>query len=42
VGQGEVKQTVEVADIAPTLARLLQVRAPAQAQGKPLPLPVSH
>jgi hypothetical protein len=42
VGQGEVKQAVEVADIAPTLARLLQVRAPAQAQGKPLPLPVSR
>jgi Type I phosphodiesterase / nucleotide pyrophosphatase len=39
VGQGEVKQKVEVADIAPTLARILQIPAPAQAQGQPLPLP---
>lgn len=42
IGQGEVKQPVEVADIAPTLARILQVRAPAQAQGKPLPLPIGR
>lgn len=41
VGQGEVAPRVEVADIAPTLARILGVRAPAQAQGKPLPLPVA-
>jgi len=40
VGQGEVKQRVEVADIAPTLAGILHVRVPAQAQGKPLPLPL--
>lgn len=39
VGRGEVKQRVEVADIAPTLAAILQVPAPAQSQGKPLPLP---
>ncbi|QPF71921.1 alkaline phosphatase family protein [Roseateles sp. DAIF2] len=42
IGQGEVKRPVEVADIAPTLARILQVRAPAQAQGKPLPLPIGR
>ena len=41
VGRGEVTQRVEVADIAPTLAGILQVRVPAQAQGKPLPLPLS-
>lgn len=39
VGQGEVKTRVEVADIAPTLARILTIPAPAQAQGRPLPLP---
>lgn len=39
VGRGEVQQRVEVADIAPTLAKILQVRAPAQAQGQVLPLP---
>ncbi|WP_349740665.1 alkaline phosphatase family protein [Roseateles cavernae] len=39
VGRGEVKQRVEVADIAPTLAAILQVPAPAQSQGRPLPLP---
>lgn len=39
LGQGEVKTPVEVADIAPTLARLLGIPAPAQAQGKPLPVP---
>jgi len=39
VGRGEVAQRVEVADIAPTLAGILQLRAPAQSQGKPLPLP---
>jgi len=39
VGRGEVARKVEVADIAPTLAQILHVPAPAQAQGKPLPLP---
>ena len=38
VGRGEVAQRVEVADIAPTLAAILQVRTPAQSQGKLLPL----
>ncbi len=39
VGQGAVKTWVEVADIAPTLAGILQVSVPRQSQGKPLPLP---
>lgn len=39
VGRGEVKERVEVADIAPTLAKILRLRAPAQAQGQVLPLP---
>ena len=39
VGRGEVRQRVEVADIAPTLAGLLGLRVPAQSQGRPLPLP---
>lgn len=39
VGRGEVKTPVEVADIAPTLANILHVRTPAQAQGRVLPLP---
>lgn len=39
-GHGEVDTRVEVTDIAPTLAGLLGVRAPAQSEGKPLPLPV--
>ncbi|MFG6446649.1 alkaline phosphatase family protein [Roseateles sp. BYS180W] len=38
-GQGQVSQRVEVADIAPTLAQILGVPAPAQAQGRPLPRP---
>jgi predicted AlkP superfamily pyrophosphatase or phosphodiesterase len=38
LGAGRVDQTVEVVDIAPTLARLLHVAAPAAAEGKPLPL----
>lgn len=42
VGAGEVKQRVEVADIAPTLAQILQLRSPAQSQGKPLPLPLAR
>ncbi|UXH78756.1 alkaline phosphatase family protein [Roseateles amylovorans] len=41
VGQGEVAQRVEVADLAPTLARILGIPAPRQAQGKLLPLPAS-
>ncbi|MBI5718474.1 MAG: alkaline phosphatase family protein [Burkholderiales bacterium] len=39
VKAGRVTQRVEVADIAPTLARLLGVAAPSAAEGKPLPLP---
>jgi arylsulfatase A-like enzyme len=39
LGTGRVEQTVEVADIAPTLARFLGVAAPAASEGKPLPLP---
>lgn len=38
VGQGQVNTPVEVADIAPTLAALLGLRAPAQSVGKPLPV----
>jgi arylsulfatase A-like enzyme len=38
VTAGRVDQTVEVADIAPTLARLLAVPAPAGSEGKPLPI----
>jgi len=38
VGAGRVDTTVEVADIAPTLARLLQVPAPSGSEGKLLPL----
>jgi predicted AlkP superfamily pyrophosphatase or phosphodiesterase len=36
---GRVDARVEVVDIAPTLARLLGVPAPAQSEGRPLPLP---
>ena len=39
LGTGRVEARVEVADIAPTLARLLGVPVPAQSEGKPLPLP---
>ncbi len=38
VKAARVEQRVEVADIAPTLARLLGLAAPAAAEGKPLPL----
>ncbi len=38
-GQGEVKQPVAVADIAPTLARMLGLPAPRQSQGQVLPVP---
>lgn len=36
---GEVAQRVGVADLAPTLARILGVPAPAASEGRPLPLP---
>jgi predicted AlkP superfamily pyrophosphatase or phosphodiesterase len=36
---GRVDQRVEVADIAPTLARVLGVAAPSAAEGRPLPRP---
>lgn len=38
-GQGEVTQPVVVADIAPTLARLLKLPTPKQSQGQVLPVP---
>ena len=38
VTPGRVAQTVEVADIAPTLANLLGVAVPAASEGKPLPI----
>jgi predicted AlkP superfamily pyrophosphatase or phosphodiesterase len=38
VARGRVDQTVEVTDIAPTLARILAVAAPAASEGKPLPV----
>jgi predicted AlkP superfamily pyrophosphatase or phosphodiesterase len=38
VGQGEIKTRVEVADLAPTLAVLAGLPAPAQAQGRDLKL----
>lgn len=38
-GAGKVDHVVEVADIAPTLARLLRVQAPAASEGRLLPLP---
>ena len=38
VGQGEVKARVEVADLAPTLAAIAGLPAPAQAQGRDLKL----
>lgn len=39
MGTGKVDKRVEVADIAPTLAKMLGVAAPPASQGKPLPLP---
>lgn len=39
VGRGEVREPVEVADIAPTLARVLGLAAPRDAQGRVLPAP---
>ncbi|MFG6486598.1 alkaline phosphatase family protein [Roseateles sp. BYS78W] len=38
VGQGEVKTRVQMADLAPTLAGIAGLPAPAQAQGKDLQL----
>ena len=38
IGQGRVDQRVEVVDIAPTLAALLGIDAPAASEGKRLPL----
>jgi arylsulfatase A-like enzyme len=38
LGAGRVDARVEIADIAPTLARLLGIPAPAQSEGRPLPL----
>jgi arylsulfatase A-like enzyme len=35
---GRVDRRVEVADIAPTLARILRVPVPSSCEGKPLPL----
>lgn len=39
VGRGEQAQAVEVVDIAPSLAKILRLRAPAQSQGQLLPWP---
>jgi arylsulfatase A-like enzyme len=39
VKTGRIDARVEVADIAPTLARLLRVPAPSASEGRPLPLP---
>ena len=39
VKPGRIDTRVEVADIAPTLARFLGVPPPATAEGRPLPLP---
>lgn len=41
VGRGEVAQRVEVADIAPSVAKILKLRLPKQAQGQALPWPIS-
>jgi hypothetical protein len=38
IRRATVPARVELADIAPTLARLLQVPAPAASEGKPLPI----
>jgi arylsulfatase A-like enzyme len=38
VKPGRIDSRVEVADIAPTLARLLKVPAPSSSEGRPLPL----
>jgi hypothetical protein len=41
-GAGRIDVTVEVVDIAPTLARLLQVAVPAASEGRLLPLAPPH
>lgn len=41
VGQGEMKDRVEIADLAPTLAAIAGLPAPAQAQGRNLGLNVN-
>ena len=38
ISPGRIDKHVEVVDIAPTLARILRVPAPAASEGKPLPL----
>jgi arylsulfatase A-like enzyme len=38
VKPGRVDARVEVADIAPTLARFLRVPPPSASEGRPLPL----
>ncbi len=38
IAPGRVDRHVEVVDIAPTLARILRIPAPAACEGKPLPL----
>ena len=37
-GPGRIDRTVEVSDIAPTLARFIGIPAPAASEGKVLPL----
>jgi predicted AlkP superfamily pyrophosphatase or phosphodiesterase len=39
LGAGHVAARVEVADIASTLSQILRLPAPAQSEGRPLPLP---
>jgi hypothetical protein len=39
IAPGRIDTTAEVVDIAPTLAKMLQVAAPAASEGKLLPLP---
>ena len=38
VKPGRIDARVDVADIAPTLSRMLGVPSPSAAEGKPLPL----
>lgn len=42
IAPGRLDQMVEVADIAPTLARFLAVPAPAASEGRALPLPAAR
>ena len=41
LGEAEVAQKVEVADIAPSVAKILRLAAPAQSQGQVLPWPMA-